>query len=78
LAIAQKGPSSVRYFPKGAAEANFSFRQDLKQLQKSGTDCLPFLAPKRINGPVSFQILSPNKCSIGGNNDAIVFSTQLG
>ena len=50
----------------------------MKQLQKSGTDCRPILAPKRINGPVSFQILSPNKSSIGGNNDSIVFSTQLG
>ncbi len=78
LAIAQKVPISVIYFPKGAAEANFSFRQVLKQLQKSGTDCRPILAPKRINGPVSFQILSPNKSSIGGNNDSIVFSTQLG
>ncbi len=78
LAIAQKVPISVLYFPKGAAEANFSFRQVLKQLQKSGTDCRPILAPKRINGPVSFQILSPNKSSIGGNNDSIVFSTQLG
>lgn len=36
LAIAQKVPISVLYFPKGAAEANFSFRQVLKQLQKAG------------------------------------------
>ena len=35
LAIAQKVPISVLYFPKGAAEANFSFRQVLKQLQKA-------------------------------------------